>query len=112
LDAAVAAWVGERTRDQVVQAFEDADAAVAPVYTAADLLADPQVEALDMLPSVDDPDLGPVRMQNTLFRMSATPGSIRSTGPSAIGADTDRVLAELGVDPAVVADLRRRGVVA
>ena len=112
LDAAVAAWVGERTRDDVVRAFEDADAAVAPVYTAADLLADPQVEALDMLPLVDDPDLGPVRMQNTLFRMSATPGSIRSTGPSAIGADTEKVLADLGVDPDVVDDLRERGVVA
>jgi crotonobetainyl-CoA:carnitine CoA-transferase CaiB-like acyl-CoA transferase len=111
LDGAVADWVGARTRAEVVDAFERADAAVAPVYTAADLLEDPQVEALDMLPLVDDPELGPMRMQNVLFRMGDTPGSIRSTGPSHIGVDTDEVLSELGVDAARVAELRERGIV-
>jgi crotonobetainyl-CoA:carnitine CoA-transferase CaiB-like acyl-CoA transferase len=50
-------------------------------------------------------------MQNVLFRMSETPGSIRHTG-RAHGADTDEVLGdELGVDPERLAWLRERGVV-
>jgi crotonobetainyl-CoA:carnitine CoA-transferase CaiB-like acyl-CoA transferase len=110
LDGYVAEWVGARTRDEVVEAFERADAAVAPVYTAADLLSDPQVEAMDMLPVVVDPDLGPMRMQNVLWRMADTPGAIRSTGPSAIGPDTDDVLAAAGVDPDLIRELRERGV--
>ena len=69
------------------------------MYTAADLLDDPQVEALDMITTVDDPTSARSRMQNVLFRMSETPGSIRSTGPDAIGADTDAVLDELGIEP-------------
>ena len=110
LDGYVAEWVGARSRAEVVEAFEQAEAAVAPVYTAADLLADPQVAALDMLPVVDDADLGPMRMQNVLFRMGDTPGSIRSTGPSEIGVDTDDVMAEVGVDRERVSELRDRGV--
>jgi crotonobetainyl-CoA:carnitine CoA-transferase CaiB-like acyl-CoA transferase len=61
---------------------------------------------------VPDEVLGPVRMQNVLYRMSETPGAIRFTGRP-LGADTDTVLVdELGLDPARVAELRKRGVVA
>jgi crotonobetainyl-CoA:carnitine CoA-transferase CaiB-like acyl-CoA transferase len=111
IDGRVAAWVAERNLAEVTEAFEKADAAIAVVYDVADLMADPQVQAREMITSVDDPDLGPLRMQNLLFRMADTPGAIRHTG-RAIGADTDAVLAEVGVDPARVAALRERGVVA
>jgi len=42
LDLAVGAWVGARDRDAVVAAFEQAQAAVAPIYDVRDILADPQ----------------------------------------------------------------------
>ena len=45
----------------MVEAFEEAQAAVAPVYTAADMVEDPQVQALDMVTTVDDEDLGELR---------------------------------------------------
>jgi crotonobetainyl-CoA:carnitine CoA-transferase CaiB-like acyl-CoA transferase len=109
LDEIVSAWVRERTRDEVITAFADAGAAIAPVYDVADLMADPQIVARDAITQVDDPDLGPLRMQNLLFRMSATPGAIRFTGRP-LGADTDAILGdELGLD---VARLRERGIVA
>lgn len=112
LDDLVGGWVGERTRDEVVRAFEEAGAAVGPVYDAADLLADPQVEALQMLPRVPDDDLGEVVMHNTMWRMSRTPGSIRFTGRP-LGADTDAVLlGELGIPRDRVDELRREQVVA
>jgi crotonobetainyl-CoA:carnitine CoA-transferase CaiB-like acyl-CoA transferase len=50
-------------------------------------------------------------MQNVLFRMSDTPGGIRHTGQP-LGAETDAVLGELGLDSAAIAALRERGVVA
>jgi len=108
LDQIVSEWVGERNRDEVVEAFAQAGAAIAPVYDVADLMADEQMVARDAITAVDDPDLGPVRMQNLLFRMSETPGAIRFTG-RALGADTDAILGEeLGLD---VAGLRERGIV-
>ena len=46
-----------------------------------------------------DPELGPLRMQNVLFRLSETPGAIRWAGRPH-GADTDEILAELGLGSA------------
>jgi crotonobetainyl-CoA:carnitine CoA-transferase CaiB-like acyl-CoA transferase len=111
LDKYVADWISDRTRDEVLDAFEAADTAIAPVYDAADLIDDPHVQATQIVTSVEDPDLGPVRMQNLLFRMSKTPGRIRHTGRE-LGADTDEVLEEVGVSRERLAELKERGVVA
>jgi len=111
LDEYVADWIAERTRDEVIEAFEAAQAAIAPIYDVAELMEDPQVRALDMITTVPDEDLGPIRMQNVLFRMSDTPGGIRHTG-RALGADTDEVLAEIGIASDRIATLRERGIVA
>lgn len=110
LDAYVAEWIAARTRDDVMEAFESAEAAIAPVYDVRELIQDPQVRALDMITTVPDEDFGEVRMQNVLYRMSETPGEIRFTG-RALGADTDEVLGEIGIDAARVASLRERGVI-
>jgi crotonobetainyl-CoA:carnitine CoA-transferase CaiB-like acyl-CoA transferase len=109
LDAAVGRWIGARTRDEVVAAFEKAEAAVAPVQDVREVMTDPQYAALDTITTVDDPELGPLRMQNVLFRLSATPGGIRWAGRPH-GADTDAVLTELGLTPAELDALREEGV--
>jgi crotonobetainyl-CoA:carnitine CoA-transferase CaiB-like acyl-CoA transferase len=60
---------------------------------------------------VPDEDFGPIRMQNVMWRMGRTPGSIRSTG-RALGADTDDILKEeLGLSAEEIRDLRERGVI-
>ncbi|MFG2355811.1 CaiB/BaiF CoA transferase family protein [Streptomyces sp. NPDC048521] len=108
LDEAVGSWIAARTRAEVLAAFEKAEAAVAPVQDVRDVLADPQYQALDTVTTVADPELGPLRMQNVLFRLSSTPGAIRWAGRPH-GADTDAVLTELGLDPADIAALRAEG---
>ena len=111
LDEMVASWISQRDATTVMEAFERAEAAVAPVYSAADLLEDPHVRATEMITHVADEDLGPLAMQNVLFRMSETPGSIRCTG-GALGADTDEVLSEAGLLPGEIAGLRETGAIA
>lgn len=110
LDEAVGSWIAARDRDEVVRAFEEAQAAVAPIYTAADVMADPQFEALGSIATVPDDELGPVKMQNILFRLSRTPGRIESAGPP-LGAHTAEILARYGVDEAGLGDLRGKGVI-
>jgi crotonobetainyl-CoA:carnitine CoA-transferase CaiB-like acyl-CoA transferase len=112
LDAHVGDWIADRTRDEVVQAFDGAGAAVAVVYTAKDIVEDEHVRATEMLTTVEDDDLGPVLMHNVMWRMADTPGRIRFTGRP-VGADTeDLLIGELGCDAATLADLRNREVVA
>jgi crotonobetainyl-CoA:carnitine CoA-transferase CaiB-like acyl-CoA transferase len=109
LDEAVGSWIAARKRDEVVEAFEKAQAAVAPIYTAADIMADPQYAALGTVFQIDDAELGPLKMPNIPFRLSDTPGEIRITGPK-LGEHTAEILAGLGVDDVQLAGLRERGV--
>ena len=105
-------WIGDRTRAEVLAAFDAAGAAVAPIYDPKDIVEDPHIRATGMITEVEDEDLGRMLMHNVMWRMSATPGSIRFTGRP-LGADTDAVLVdELGYDRAQVATLRERGAVA
>jgi crotonobetainyl-CoA:carnitine CoA-transferase CaiB-like acyl-CoA transferase len=110
VDDAVAAWIAARSRDEVLSAFEQAEAAIAPVYDARDILADPQLEAIGAIATIDDARLGPIKITNLISRLSDTPGEIRSSG-GAHGADTDAVLAELGVTPEDLERLRASRVV-
>jgi crotonobetainyl-CoA:carnitine CoA-transferase CaiB-like acyl-CoA transferase len=111
LDDYVGGWIAERTRDEVLRAFEDAGAAVAPIYDAKDLVEDQHVRETQMLIEVEDDDLGSVLMHNVMWRMTATPGQIRFTGRP-LGADTDAVLGELGYDTAELSRLREEGIIA
>ena len=95
----------------MIAEFERAEAAVAPIYTAADIVADPQLQAIGTVHRIEDPDLGEMAMQGPLFRMSATPAEIRHTG-RAPGADSDTVLGELGYGDDEISQLRETGVVA
>jgi crotonobetainyl-CoA:carnitine CoA-transferase CaiB-like acyl-CoA transferase len=80
IDARMAAWIGARTRDEVLAAFEAAHAAAAPVYDMADIARDAHVAARGALVEVDG-----ATMPGLLARLSATPGAVRWPGP-ALGA--------------------------
>ncbi len=110
LDEAVGGWIAERDAAEVSEAFDRAQAAVAPVYDASGIVADPQFAALATILTVEDDQLGPLRMQNVLFRLSRTPGAVRWAG-RVHAADTDEVLAELGYSPADIDRFRAEKVV-
>jgi crotonobetainyl-CoA:carnitine CoA-transferase CaiB-like acyl-CoA transferase len=105
IDAAVAEWIAARPRDEVMAAFEAADAAIAPVYDARDILADPHFQARGTIASVEG-----VKMTGVVSRLSDTPGEIRWAGREP-GADTGAVLAELGLTAAEIDALRKEGAV-
>ncbi|AMM21939.1 acyl-CoA transferase [Frondihabitans sp. PAMC 28766] len=111
LDRYVGDWIGERTRAEVVAAFEEAGAAIAPVYDSRDVVDDPHIRETRMLVEVDDPDLGPLLQHNVLWRMSRSPGAIRFTGRG-IGQDTTEILTEAGLGATEISDLRESGTIA
>ncbi|MHB1734828.1 MAG: CaiB/BaiF CoA transferase family protein, partial [Ferrimicrobium acidiphilum] len=111
IDAYLGDWIGHRDREEVIRAFEEAQAAIAPIYDARDIVDDPQVRATEMLVEVPDEDLGSVMMHNVMWKMSKTPGRIAFTG-RAIGQDTrDILIGELGVSESEFELLREDGAV-
>jgi len=111
LDAMVGGWIARHSLEEVVREFEAAEAAVAPIYDIRHIMADAQFQALKTIVPVDDPELGPIKMQNVMFRMSGTPGRIKWTGrrPGADNADVYGRM--LGLDEPRMADLKARGVI-
>lgn len=111
LDDAVGSWIARHDSDEVLARFREAQAAIAPVYDISDVMKDPQYAAREAIITVEDEDLGPMRTQNVLGRLSDTPGEVRWSGRS-MGRDTDTVLAEAGVSAERIATLRSEGDIA
>ena len=110
LDGYVGGWIARHDLDEVVRVFEEAHAAIAPIYNIEQIMEDPQYQALNSITSVDDPDLGSVKMQNVMFRMSDTPGQIRWAGRR-LGQDNRAVYCEeLGLSEADLTELHEKGV--
>lgn len=108
LDRYVGDWIAARDRDEVIARFEEANAAVAPIYDASDIVADPHILATEMLTRVPDDDLGDLLQHNVMWRMSRTPGEVRFTGRG-IGADTEAILEELQFDAREIEQMRESG---
>jgi crotonobetainyl-CoA:carnitine CoA-transferase CaiB-like acyl-CoA transferase len=85
LEAIMTDWCAARTRDEVVQAFTAAEAAVGPVMDMADIASDPHVAARGMIVEVDG-----TPMQGLIARLSATPGVLRWQGRD-LDADGDEI---------------------
>jgi formyl-CoA transferase len=94
VDAVVAGWCAGQPLDGAVGAMRAAGIVVAPVRTLADVVADPQVAAREMLQDTvlhngsRAPIVGPVA------KFSRTPTRVRRGAPAA-GGDTAEVLGEI-----------------
>jgi crotonobetainyl-CoA:carnitine CoA-transferase CaiB-like acyl-CoA transferase len=75
LDELMKAWCLARPQKDVLRLFEEADAAVGPVYDMADIASDPHFAAREMIQSLDG-----TPMQGLIARLSRTPGALRWQG--------------------------------
>jgi formyl-CoA transferase len=107
VDGIVGGWIARHTLQEVLEAFERAEAAIGPVYDIAQIFEDPQYRARDSVTTIEDKDLGPLRMQNVFPRLSRTPGRIRHGGPR-LGEHSGEVLDELVSAGKISAELAAR----
>jgi crotonobetainyl-CoA:carnitine CoA-transferase CaiB-like acyl-CoA transferase len=111
LDRLVGEWIAERPLEECLKVMQDLEVVASPIYTVEDILNDPTFAENGNVVTLDDPDLGPVRMQGVVPRMTNHPGSVWRTAP-ALGEDNDRVYGEyLGKSEAELEHLRGAGTI-
>ncbi|MBO0801887.1 MAG: CoA transferase [Nocardiopsaceae bacterium] len=94
IDDAIATWVAGCDSAEALATFTAAGATVGPVYTIADIMADPHFAARGSVTGVEHPVLGHVRMQGLIAHLSRTPGRIRSAGPR-LGEHNEQILRDI-----------------
>ena len=99
----------QRTTAYWLERLEAAGVVAGPIYDMAQVYADEQTLAREMLVTLEDPELGTLRNIGTPVKLSATPGSIRRRGP-ALGEHTRDILLEHGYTDAEVDELVAAGV--
>lgn len=110
LKARVAQVIRTRTRAQWCESLEGTDVCFAPVLGLAEAADHPHNAARGLF--VDVPVDGQLQRQPAPApRLSRTPARAPSQG-TRCGEQTDQILAELGLDPVRVAELRSSGVCA
>jgi formyl-CoA transferase len=111
LDEGLRNWVAERGTGACLDAFARAEVVASRVFDAADIAADPVYAEREDIVTVDDPDLGPVRMQAVIPHFRRRPGRIWRTGP-ALGQDNHLVYGQwLGLSADELADLEQSDVI-
>ncbi|QXW17298.1 CoA transferase [Comamonas aquatica] len=110
IDAAIGAWTQPQTITAVLEALAAARVPAGRVYTAKDICEDPHYRARDMILTQATRDGYSVEVPGIVPKLSATPGTIRSSAPK-LGDDTDAVLVGMGLSAAQIAQLRTQGVI-
>ena len=108
---AVTDWMAARTLAEVDAAFKACDAPGTPVMSAADLIDDPHVLAREMVIRMQDPELGPLRMQGVVPKLTRSPGEVRHAGQPLGASNEDVYRGLLGMSDAELAALREKKVI-
>jgi formyl-CoA transferase len=105
LDQVIGEWTGRNAVDHVLKVLAEAQVPSGKIYSIADIVADPQYLARDMIREVTLPDGTTLRVPGIVPKLSDTPGDLEWVGP-ALGEHTDEVLARIGYSAAEIAALR------
>jgi formyl-CoA transferase len=110
IDGAIGDWAALHELEQVLAALKAADVPHGKIYTAADIVADPQYLAREMIRQMSLPDGTPMKFPGVVPKLSDTPGDIDWIGP-ALGEHTDAVLRALGYADTDIARMRAAGTI-
>ena len=86
IETMIADWSQCHTSAELAERLDEADVPSGLVFTVADIFADPQFAARDMLLEVDDDQGRPLTMPGIVPKLSHTPGVVAWSGNSAMGA--------------------------
>jgi len=93
LDQLLSDWISQRTLDECLVTMKKLEVVASPIYTVEDMLADPTFREREDIITVDDPDLGKLRMQGVIPKLKNYTGSVWRSAPK-LGQDNQLVYRE------------------
>ena len=104
-------WVARHDANECLEAMEQAGVTASRIYSIKDIFEDPIYEELGDILTVEDRELGPVRMPGVIPRLVNHPGKVWRTGPG-LGEDNQLVYSSwLGMNGAELASLQAHGII-
>ena len=111
IDKALGLWCGQHASTHVINVLEEARVPVGPIYSVADMLADPQYQARGLFEQVEI-DGKPLKIPAVMPRLDATPGRTEWPGGD-LGSHNREVLQGLlGLEDDELVQLAAEGVIA
>ena len=107
LEPLLKAVFSQGRRDDFLERLEAADVPCSPINSIPEVTQDPQVAHRQGL--VEVPEASGIKYVGAPFHYNGGPVS-GETAPPALGAHSEEILAELGLDNVRIAELRRNGV--
>lgn len=95
LDALINDWTRTLTIAEVDALMIEYSIPAGRVYRAPDMIADPHFQAREAIIEVETERYGPLKMQSSFPRFSATPGSVRRPAPAQVGQHNAEIYGEL-----------------
>jgi formyl-CoA transferase len=111
IDAAINAWTGTLSIDEVLKALIGAQVPAGKIYTAKDIAEDPHYHARGVIETVEGADGLKVQVPGIIPKLSQNPGAIRYRAPT-LGEHTERVLQAAGLTEEQISLLKKSGVLA
>ena len=106
----LAEMVLSRTREDWIKQLEAAGVPCGPINDIAEVFANPQVQARELVTALPHPSAGTVKLLRSPMRLSETPTRL-DLAPPLLGQHTDEVLREvLGHSAAQIDALREKGI--
>ncbi len=94
LEKAVPEALAQKPREHWLKVFEEADIAALPVDPPGVAFDDPQIVHEKLIITVDDPELGPIKMVGPTMKCPQAPPAVRGPAPT-VGQHNAEVRAEL-----------------
>jgi len=111
LDRLIEGWTRQHDLGELWEILVRAEVPAAPVYSIADVVADPQYQARDMILRLMGPQrIGELLVPGVVPKFVDAPSSVRWLGRTA-GADTATVLREIGLEEAELERLARDSII-
>ena len=111
LDTIVGDWIGARTLDEVDRVLTGAEVGFSPIYTIEQIFNDPHYAQREALVTVDDPELGPLVMQNVVPKLAQRPGAVKTAAPALGQHNHDVFKTLLALSDDDIAELERSGAI-